>query len=85
MGFYLNARDSSDSFCEECGSPYFVDKSLILEELTGRIRTSTKYICITRPRRFGKSVMANMIAAFYSKAGDAKKLFVNLNWEYAVI
>lgn len=37
-----------------------------------------KYLCITRPRRFGKSVMANMVAAFFGKAVDAEKLFERL-------
>lgn len=35
----------------------------------------TNYICITRPRRFGKTVMANMIASFFSKAQDAADIF----------
>lgn len=48
------------------GSPYFVDKSAILEEIIPRIGTTENYICLTRPRRFGKSVMANMISAFFS-------------------
>ena len=48
------------------GSPYFVDKSAILEEIIPRIGTTENYICLTRPRRFGKSIMANMIGAFFS-------------------
>ena len=78
MGVYLNAMDPLHSYQEECNSPYFVDKSLLLKELTDRIRTSTKYVCITRPRRFGKSVMANMIASYYSRNGDAPGLFSRL-------
>ncbi len=78
MGFYLNAMDSLNSYYEEYSSPYFVDKSLMLEDLSGRIRTNTKYVCITRPRRFGKSVTANMIASYYSRAGNAQSLFSNL-------
>lgn len=37
-----------------------------------------KYFCITRPRRFGKSVMANMIGAFFEKDLDGKDIFHKL-------
>ena len=59
-------------------SPYFVDKSAILEKLIPRIGISEKYVCITRPRRFGKSVTANMVAAFFSRGCDSRKIFDNL-------
>lgn len=78
MGFYLNSINPVDSYNKEWNSPYFVDKSMILEELSGRIQTSTNYICVTRPRRFGKSVMANMIAAYFSREMNGKAIFDNL-------
>lgn len=78
MGFYLNSNNPVDSYDKECNSPYFIDKSMMLEELSSRIQTSTNYVCITRPRRFGKSVMANMIAAYFSRGVKAKKIFDNL-------
>lgn len=68
MGFYLNSNNSVDSYQKEYNSPYFVDKSMMLEELSGRIGTSTNCVCITRPRRFGKSVMANMISHIFPEA-----------------
>ena len=43
---------------------YFVDKSEILEELIPALQQEQRFFGITRPRRFGKTVMANMIAAF---------------------
>lgn len=43
---------------------YFVDKSEILEELIPALQQEQRFFCITRPRRFGKTVMANMIDAF---------------------
>ncbi|MDO4298526.1 MAG: AAA family ATPase [Lachnospiraceae bacterium] len=64
-----------DSYKEIYNSPYFVEKTLILNEIIPRIGTPEMYICITRPRRFGKSVMANMIASFFSKGCNAKKTF----------
>lgn len=78
MGNYLNPRTVYDTYLREFNSPYFVDKSLLLGEVIPRIETSTNYICITRPRRFGKSVMANMIASFLSVACDAKTVFDKL-------
>ncbi len=78
MGNYLNASTVYDAYLREYQSPYFIDKSLLLEELIPRIETSTNYVCITRPRRFGKSVMANMIASFFSNAHSTEKIFGRL-------
>lgn len=78
MGNYLNPISVYDAYSREVNSPYFVDKSLLLTELIPRIETNTNYICITRPRRFGKSVMANMIAAFLSRECEAKDIFDEL-------
>lgn len=63
---------------EAVTSPYFVDKTAILSEIIPLIGKSTKYICITRPRRFGKTVMANLIAAFLSKGKTSDDLFSHL-------
>ncbi len=78
MGNYLNARTAYDTYRRECGSPYFVDKSLLLDELIQRMETTANYICITRPRRFGKSVAANMIACFFSRECRAEDIFDRL-------
>ena len=45
-------------------SDYFVDKSLIIERLNKLIGKRSKYLCITRPRRFGKTSVADMIGAY---------------------
>lgn len=78
MGNYLNARTAYDTYRRECGSPYFVDKSRLLDELIQRMETTANYICITRPRRFGKSVAANMIACFFSRECRAEDIFDRL-------
>lgn len=78
MGNYLNSIAVYDAYRREVNSPYFVDKSLLLDELIPRIETGTNYICITRPRRFGKTVMANMIASFFSGECNAKNTFDRL-------
>lgn len=57
---------------------YFVDKSMILAELFPMASGRNNHICITRPRRFGKTIMANMIASFFSNACDAAEKFSKL-------
>ena len=65
MGRYLNSRAAYTLYKSETEKPYFVDKSEMLQELFPLVRTGNNHICITRPRRFGKTVAANMIAAFF--------------------
>lgn len=95
MGKFLNSKKASLLYKDDAEAAYFVDKTLLLDELiqiidpqipagdtqnneenySGR---SGKYICITRPRRFGKSVMANMIAAYFGKDRDTRSIFDKL-------
>ncbi len=63
----------------ETEKPYFVDKTSMLEELFPLVRTGNNHICITRPRRFGKTVTANMIASFFSRTVDAQDIFQSLS------
>lgn len=60
-------------------SEYFVDKSDIIRTINKHIRTNTKYICVTKPRRFGKTSVLNMLGAYYCKADNAQSIFDNLN------
>lgn len=69
MGIYLNP--GSDMFQQSLNSMIFVDKSDIIAELNKIINTNEKYICISRPRRFGKSMTMNMVSAYYDRT--AKK------------
>lgn len=78
MGYYLNNEDAYHKYQEVVNGTYFIDKSLILTEIIPLIGTSQKYICITRPRRFGKTTMANMIGAFFSKACNSSDIFDSL-------
>lgn len=79
MSLYLNSNKSLENYKSLYRSKYFVDKSLIIEKLNEVIETSDKYICVTRPRRFGKSSVADMLGAYYSKAVNSKEIFNNLN------
>ena len=65
MGVYLNSKKGYTLYTSEVQQPYFVDKTKMQQELFPLVRSGNKHICITRPRRFGKTVMANMIDAFF--------------------
>jgi len=78
MGDYLNTTAFRDAYLKVYNSPYFVDKSKLLGELIHSVDTSANCICITRPRRFGKSVAANMVASFFSKECDMEAVFGRL-------
>lgn len=77
-GMFLNNTQVFQKYCGLQNGKYFVDKSEILEDLFEVMGTELKYLCITRPRRFGKTIMANMIASFFTKGMDGKKIFDNL-------
>lgn len=77
MGIYLNPHNNR--YERLCNSPIFVDKSLLIEYTNKALNTSDNCICVTRPRRFGKSTDANMLVAYYSKGTDSKELFETLN------
>jgi len=78
MGIYLNGTAAFSLYKSETRSPYFVDKTMILTELFPMIQQGNKHICITRPRRFGKTVMANMLGAFLGKGCDSSEMFDTL-------
>lgn len=79
MGVFLNSKAAYTLYKDETENPFFIDKSQMLEELFPLVTGGNKYICITRPRRFGKTVAANMIASFFSKACEAGDIFDNLH------
>lgn len=78
MGRYLNSSTSYVLYKGQTEQPYFVDKSQMLSELFPFLDTGNTHICITRPRRFGKTVMANMITAFLGKKQDSDSIFKSL-------
>lgn len=78
MGRYLNSRVPFDAYKATAASRYFVDKSALIAELIPSLGMDERFFCITRPRRFGKSVMANMVGAFFGKAADADAIFSKL-------
>ena len=79
MGVYLDSKTGYALYKSETEKPYFVDKTLLLKELFPLVEEGSNYVCVTRPRRFGKTVMANMIAAFFSRSCDSQELFEGRN------
>ena len=80
MGVYLNSKKPCSLYKTEVAGDYFVDKTEILKELFPLVEQGGKYTCITRPRRFGKTVMASMIGAFLGKGMPCRELFKIKNW-----
>lgn len=92
MGVYLNSKNPFGLFLEEAAAAYFVDKSGMIRDLfplvaqgteetiwqEGSGGKSNRFLCVTRPRRFGKTLMASMIASFFSRAKRSEEIFRKL-------
>jgi hypothetical protein len=76
MGLYVNPNN--DGFKQALNSKIYVDKSGMIEITNNLLDTEQKCMCISRPRRFGKSMGINLLVAYYSKGCDSKELFSNL-------
>ena len=76
MGIYLNPRP--DGFKESIHSEIYVDKTGLIAATNAVVNTQQKFVCISRPRRFGKTMSAKMLAAYYGKCGDTSALFDDL-------
>ncbi len=73
MGIYLNPGNKG--FWESIRSEIYVDKTGLIACVNKLINTEQKYICVSRPRRFGKSMALKMLAAYYSCGCDSADLF----------
>ena len=73
MGIYLNPGNRS--FYESIHSPIYVDKTEMIARTNELMKTKEKFICVSRPRRFGKSMTLEMLAAYYSRGCDSRALF----------
>ena len=78
MGHILNGLFNDNEFERMTRERYFVDKSEMISKINNIIGKKDRYICITRPRRFGKTVNAMMLACYYSKNASFKNLFDKL-------
>lgn len=76
MGIYVNPDNAS--FRRAVESEIYVDKTGLIEELNKVLGTEQSFFCVSRARRFGKSVTAGMVDAYYSKGCDSRELFQGL-------
>ena len=76
MGIYLNPQNTL--FQNMKNSEIYVDHSLMIENINKIINTENNKLCVSRPRRFGKSTDANMLVAYYSKGCDSSQIFNRL-------
>lgn len=79
MGLFVNPDNYA--FRTAVSGKIYVDKTGLLELTNRFLGTSQGFICVSRPRRFGKSVTANMLAAYYSRGCDSHELFAGLQIE----
>lgn len=75
MGIYLNP---GSALLKEDMTGIYIDKSMIVSELNRLVNTKDKYVCISRARRFGKTMAANLISAYYGKGEDTSPIFKTL-------
>lgn len=79
MGVYVNPRNTA--FEMSRFSPIYVDKSMLISKVNALYKTEKRFLCVSRPRRFGKSMAANMLSAYYSRGCHSETLFQGLKIE----
>jgi len=75
MGMYLNLGNAG---FQSIRKGLYVDKSELIGFVNRALGTEDKLICVSRPRRFGKSFAAKMLCAYYDKSCDSRELFCDL-------
>lgn len=73
MGTYLNP--DSGNFARAINAEIYVDKTRMLSVLNDIIKSGNNYICVSRARRFGKTMANNMMVAYYGKGCDSREMF----------
>lgn len=73
MGNYLNP--GNEGFYKIVNSEIYIDKTGLLNYTNRVLNTMQGYLCVSRPRRFGKSMATSMLTAYYSRECNSKKLF----------
>lgn len=76
MGIYLNP--DNENFLQAVNSEIYVDKTWLIRYTNKVVNTLQRFVCVSRPRRFGKSIAANMLAAYYSRGCASGELFSEL-------
>ena len=75
MGTYINIGNAG---FQSARNGEYVDKSLLIPEINATLDTEQRFSCVTRCRRFGKSMAAKMLNAYYDRSCDSRSLFADL-------
>ncbi|MCD8387560.1 MAG: ATP-binding protein [Bacteroidales bacterium] len=78
MGLYVNIGNRN---FQRTRNGEYVDKSRLIAEINDTLDTNKCMTCVTRCRRFGKSIAAEMLCAYYDKSCDSRELFHGLEIE----
>ena len=73
MGTYLNP--GSQSYQMTVNSKIYIDKTEMIQYLNSLVNTQQRFVSVSRPRRFGKSIAADMICAYYDREAKSRELF----------
>ena len=73
MGVYVNPDNYE--FMLDVNDYIYIDKTNLIAHMNNRLGRASRYVCVSRPRRFGKTMAANMLTAYYSKGCDSLELF----------
>ena len=76
MGWYINPANKR--FSQALRSQIYIDKTGMISYLNKVLDTEQRYVCVSRPRRFGKTMAAGMLAAYYGRNCDSEKMFLDL-------
>ena len=79
MGIFFNP--GNEGFSSVVSSQLYVDKTGLIDYVNSVLGTEQRMLCVSRPRRFGKSMAVKMLVAYYSKGCDSKPLFHHLKIE----
>ena len=78
MGRFLNK--GTESF-RTIRNSEFVDKSRLIDVINKTLNTERMFTCVSRARRFGKSIAAKMLYSYYDKWSVSEELFKGLEIE----
>ena len=78
MGTYINRGNGE---FRDIVTHEYVDKTSLIPLINATLNSENRYSCVTRCRRFGKSMAAKMLCAYYDKSCDSRELFVGLRAE----
>ena len=73
MGTYLNP--GNEAFQEALNSEIYVDKTMLIGKTNGKLKTKDKFMAVSRPRRFGKTMGLDMLCAYYGRGYDSREQF----------